>query len=155
MNTKILRNSLLEMTFEEEFIISKFWSFFFFSFLSQFTGQQGKGNAIFLIPLYLFYMLHSNLDSNWAITATSSPLHIASNHTRTENLWFPSANHKATRLKSIQKWYNTQICCYWQLQKWTNTIKHKNRIPKGIPIELHGRHSPPTWGELVNFIKFI
>ena len=56
--------------------------FFFFSICvffhehSRFTGQQGKGEDIFLTPLYHFCSLHIHLDISQAITAESSPLHI-------------------------------------------------------------------------------
>ena len=63
--------------------------FFFFHEHSWFTGQQGKGEVISLIPLYHFHLLHRHLDSQ-AITAESSPLHIATSRTRIGNLWFPS-----------------------------------------------------------------
>ena len=58
-------------------------NFFFFSIWvffhehSRFTGQQGKGEGIFLTPLYHFHPLHRHLDISRAITAGSSPLHIA------------------------------------------------------------------------------
>ena len=59
-----------------ETIITK--PFFYLDFLSQtFTGQQGKGDAIFLTPLYHFHPLHRHLEVNQAITAESSPQHIA------------------------------------------------------------------------------
>ena len=45
---------------------------------SRFTGQQGKGEANSLTRLYHFHPLHRHLDSSRAITADSSPLHIAS-----------------------------------------------------------------------------
>ena len=72
--------------------------FFFFSIWvffhehSRFTGQQGKGEGIYLTPLYHFHPLHRHLDISRAITAESSPLHIASSRTRNGNLWFPSAS---------------------------------------------------------------
>ena len=59
---------------------------------SRFTVQQRKGEAISLTPLYYFPHLHRHLDISWAITAESSPLHIASSRTRTGNFWFPRAN---------------------------------------------------------------
>ena len=73
---------------------------FFFSFPiwvffhehSRFIGQQGKGEGIYLTPLYHFHPLHRHLDSGRAITAESSPLHISGIPTRTGNLWFPSAS---------------------------------------------------------------
>ena len=54
------------------------------------TGLWGKGKGISLTPRYHFHPLHRHLDIGRAITAESSPLHIASSRARTENLWFPS-----------------------------------------------------------------
>ena len=73
-------------------------SFFFFSIWvffhdhSRITGLQGKGESISLTPHYHFHPLHRHLDISRAITAESSPLHIASSRTRTGNLWFPRAS---------------------------------------------------------------
>ena len=64
----------------------------FFHEHSRFTGQQGKGEGIYLTPLCHFHPLHRHLDISRAITAESSPLHIAGSRTRTGNLWFPSAS---------------------------------------------------------------
>ena len=63
----------------------------FFHEHPQFTGQQGKGEAISLTPLYHFHPLHRNLGISRVITAESSPLHIASSRTPIGNLLFPSA----------------------------------------------------------------
>ena len=41
------------------------------------TVQQEKGEAISLSPLYHFHTLHGQLDTSQAVTAGSSPLHIA------------------------------------------------------------------------------
>ena len=49
---------------------------FFFHEYSQFTGQQGKGEAI-PFPLYDFHSLHEHLDISQEITTGRSPLHIA------------------------------------------------------------------------------
>ena len=78
-------------------ILRSFRNCLFFFFLSGFSftnihRQQGKGEGIFLTPLYHFHLLHRHLDISRAITAESSRLHIASSRTRTGNLWFPSAN---------------------------------------------------------------
>ena len=56
------------------------------------TGQQGKGEGIYLTPLYHFHQLHRHLDTSWVITAENSTLHIASSRTRTGNLWFPNSS---------------------------------------------------------------
>ena len=64
----------------------------FFHEHSRSTGQQGKGEGIYLTPLYHFHPLHRHLDIGRAITAGSSPLRIAGSRTRTWNLWFPSAS---------------------------------------------------------------
>ena len=54
-----------------ETIIAK--PFFYLAFLSQtFTGQQGKGDAISLTPLYHFHPLYRHLEVHQAITAESS-----------------------------------------------------------------------------------
>ena len=56
------------------------WRFFFFFFFfssiwgffhehSRFTGQQGKGEGIYLTPLYHFHPLHRHSDISRAITA--------------------------------------------------------------------------------------
>ena len=71
-----------------------FSTWVFFHEHSRFTGQQGKWEAISLSPLYDLHPLHRHLGISWAITAESSPLHIASRRTRTGNLWFPSASRK-------------------------------------------------------------
>ena len=60
---------------------------------SRITGLQGKGEGIPLTPHYHFHPLHRHLDISRAITAESSPLHIASSWTRTGNLWFMSKSH--------------------------------------------------------------
>ena len=59
---------------------------------SRITGLQGKGEGISLTPHYHFHPLYRHLDINWAITAESPPLHIASSRTRTGNFWFSSAS---------------------------------------------------------------
>ena len=55
-----------------------------------FTGQQGKGVASSLIPLYHFYPLHRHLGISRENAAESSPPHIASSRTQIKNLWFLS-----------------------------------------------------------------
>ena len=55
---------------------------------SQFTGQQGKGEGIYLTPLYHFHPLHGRLDITRAINAGSSLLRIASSRTRAGNFGF-------------------------------------------------------------------
>ena len=59
------------------------WVFFYTH--SRFTGQPGKGEGIYLTPLYLFHPLHRLLDISRAITVESSPLHIASSNIRNGN----------------------------------------------------------------------
>ena len=64
----------------------------FFHEHSRFIRQQGKGEGIYLSPLYHFHPLHRHLDISREIAAESSPLHISGSRTRTGNLWFPSAS---------------------------------------------------------------
>ena len=59
-----------------------FFIWVFFHEHARFTGQQGKGEGISLTPLYHFHPLHRHLDISRAITALSSPLHIAGSRTR-------------------------------------------------------------------------
>ena len=69
--------------------------FFYLGFLSwTFTNHRtaGEGVGISLTPHYHFHPLHRHLDISRAITAESSPLHIASSRARTRNLWFLSAS---------------------------------------------------------------
>ena len=56
-----------------------------FTNINDFQDSIGKGEAISLIPLQHFYPLHRHSDISRAITAESSPLHIASSRTRTGN----------------------------------------------------------------------
>ena len=60
----------------------------FFHEHSRITGLQGKGEGIFLTPPYHFSPLQRHLEISREITAESSPLHIASDKTRTEFLGF-------------------------------------------------------------------
>ena len=55
----------------------------FFHEHSQFTGQQGKEEAIPLTPLNHVHPLHRHLDISRAINAENSPLHISSSRTQT------------------------------------------------------------------------
>ena len=76
-------------------MVSKNWTYFFlsgFSFTNIHESQdfRGRGGGISLTPHYHFQPLHRHLDISRAVTAESSPLHIASSQTRTGDLWFPS-----------------------------------------------------------------
>ena len=61
----------------------------FFSRTSWFTGEEGKGEAISLTPLYHFHPLHRHLGVSQVIAAEISPLRIAGSRTQTGKLWFP------------------------------------------------------------------
>ena len=54
----------------------------FFQVHSHSTRQQGKRETIYITPLYHFHPLHRHLDISRAVTAESSPLHIAGSRTR-------------------------------------------------------------------------
>ena len=69
-----------------------FLIWFFLHEHSRFTGQQGKGEAISLTPLYHFPSLYKHLDICRAITVENSSLHIAGSRTQTGNVWCPSAS---------------------------------------------------------------
>ena len=73
------------------------WKFFstiwgFFEEYSLITGEQEKEEAPSLTSVYHFHPFPKRLDISRAITADSSPLHIASSRTQTGNLWFPSVS---------------------------------------------------------------
>ena len=94
----------------------------FFHEHSRITGLQGKAEGISLTSRYRFHPLYRHLDISWAITAESSPLHIASSRTRTRNLWFPSVSRRVNRLNGciLTLRLNHEICLYiymsWFLQ---------------------------------------
>ena len=90
----ILLHDIIPQSFQ---VCSK--RFFFLSgfFLTSIHNSQdimGRGR---LTPLYHFNSLHRHLDISRAITAESSPLHIAS------KLWFPSAKSLITKLRALAK----------------------------------------------------
>ena len=64
----------------------------FFHEHSRITGLQEKRESISFNYHFHFHPLHRHLDIIQAITAESSPLHIASSRARTRNLWFLSAS---------------------------------------------------------------
>ena len=70
------------------FVFFSIWVFFHEH--SPITGQQGKEEGIYLTALYHFHLLHKHLYISRAITAESSPLHIAGSRIWTGNLWFLS-----------------------------------------------------------------
>ena len=82
--------NFIKKTHQHRWGFFSIWAFFYEH--SRFTGQKGKREAISLCPLYHFHPFHRHLDISRAITAGSSPLHIADSPTRTVNLWFPSAS---------------------------------------------------------------
>ena len=67
---------------------------------SRITGEKEKGEFISLIPFYHFHQLHEHLDISWVINAESSPLHIATDRTRTS---FPSASDEMATLRKISE----------------------------------------------------
>ena len=100
---------------EEDFFFFSIWVFF--QEHSRFTGQQGKGEGIYLTPLYHFHPLHRHLDISRAIAAESSPLHIAGSQTGTGNLWFPSASQSGDmELGGSEVWLsNVMFICKLEL----------------------------------------
>ena len=89
-----LKSAFMEWVFCNLVILIFFSIWVFFREHSWFTGQEGKGGGylFYLTPLYHFHPLHRHLDINRVIAIESSPLCIASNRTRTGNLWFLSAS---------------------------------------------------------------
>ena len=93
INSKfLLLNS--SSSFSTKFQFPSFNFFFYLGFLSRtFTNREG----ISLFPHYHLHPLHRHLYISRAITAESSPLHIASSRIQTGNLLFPSENHYPLR----------------------------------------------------------
>ena len=77
-----------------------FSTWVFFHEHSQFTGQQGKGEAISFILFYLFHLFNRHFDICQVITTASSPLHIASSHTQIRNFWISKCNSLTTKLRT-------------------------------------------------------
>ena len=91
------RTTFYRLSNKKDSIKARRSPFFIWVFLQEhswFTGRQRKEEVISLSPLYHFYPLHRHLDISRAITAESSPLHIANSQTRTGNLWFPSVSRQ-------------------------------------------------------------
>ena len=71
-----------------------FWNCFFYIPGFSFTNiHESKDCRRRRRTFLYFHPLHGRLDISRAVTAESSPLHIASSRTRAGNLWFPSASH--------------------------------------------------------------
>ena len=70
------RNKNIEKKIIYIYIFFSIWVFYHDH--SRITGLQGKGEGTSLTPHYHFHPLHKHLDISRAITAESSPLHIAS-----------------------------------------------------------------------------
>ena len=68
-----------------------FLSGFSFATHSRITKQKGRGRPILTSPWH-FHLIYKYLDIRRAITAENSPLHVASDLTRTWNLKFLSAS---------------------------------------------------------------
>ena len=86
--------------------VSFFSIWVFFHEHSRFTGQQGKGESIYLTPLYHFHPLHRDLDISREITAESSPLHI--------DLWIISPGLYGINLRIQSE--------YWKIRTRNNSV---------------------------------
>ena len=86
----------------------------FFHEHSRFTRQQGKGEGIYLTPLYHFHPLHRHLDISRAITAESSPLHS----------WQPDSSREP--LVSERKSLTTKLRALIYLTTFFGVCKFKN-----------------------------
>ena len=112
------------------FVFFSIWVFFHEH--SRMTGLQGKGEGISLTPHYHFHPLHRQLDISRAITAESSPLHIASSRTRNREPLVSECKSLTTKLRalcrqgkiiSIQPKYKTKFTL--ELQKSRSKIRSK------------------------------
>ena len=75
--------STIMFSTRSDVLCAYFYLFFLFFFLihSGFTGQEGKGEAIYLTSLYPFHLLHRHIDIDQVIAVESSPLDIAGSQT--------------------------------------------------------------------------
>ena len=94
-------------------------NFFFFSIWvffhehSRFTEQQGKGEGIYLTPLYHFHPLHRHLDISRPTAAESSPLQPDSNR---EPL-VSERKSLTTKLRALYVWAGARSCYLVMLDK--------------------------------------
>ena len=77
---------------------------------SRITGLQEKGEGISLTPHYHFHPLHRHLDISRAITAESSPLHIANSWTRTGKSVTTKLRAQKNFMKKVTLQNNFFIC---------------------------------------------
>ena len=116
-----------------------FSTWIFFHDHSRITGLQGNGEGISLIPHYHFHLLHGHVDISRAITAESSPLHIASSQTRTGSLRFPSASREplSYALSLLKSSTNVTLSTQGSIFHYTDAYGHKfgiNPIVFNAPI---------------------
>ena len=91
--------------------------FFYLGFLSRIFmiyRTAGEGGANSLSPLYHFLPLHRHLEISRAITAESSPLHIASSRTRAQEPLFSERKSLTTKLHTPD-FYSLLVTCYFLL----------------------------------------
>ena len=99
----ILRESVLTSC-RAKFSFSFFSICVFVHAYSQFAGQHGNGNAIFLYPN--FYSLHRYWKILRVIAAEISHLLITDRRARTGNFWFPKASHAIWNILFLHlQWY--------------------------------------------------
>ena len=123
-------------------IIIIFSSWFFFHEHSRIAGLQRKGKGISITPHYHFHPLHRHLDISRAITAESSPLHIASSRTQTENFWFPSASRLTTKLRAL--WLFVSIQEGASLRFFRKPPTHDQKCPSSNLKMAKMGFSPPN-----------
>ena len=76
-----------------------FLSGFSFTDIHHSQDNRGRGSlSLSLTALYHFHLLHRHIDISQAITAESSPMHIASSRTWTRNLCFSKCKLLTTKL---------------------------------------------------------
>ena len=102
-----------KMIHNESFFFSV-WDFFHEH--SRLTWQQGKQEGIYFTQLFHFHLPHRHLDISCAITAESSPLHIASCQTQSRNHLLSEHKSPATKLRALQTDHSkitfVQLECY-------------------------------------------
>ena len=97
---------------------------------SRFTGQQEKGETIYLTPLYHFHPLYKHLDISRVITAERSPLHIASSRTQNREPLVSEGKSLDTKLRAFEEMFNEKNTKRMPLEKCLMKKKRNFMIGK-------------------------
>ena len=125
----------------------------FFHQYSRFTGQQGKGEGIYLTSLYPLPPASETLRHiSRAITAESSRLLIASSRTRTGNFWFPSASRQPL---SYTKLSYLQFQSFGKIKTLKNVAFRETYCKSGLKGLCRVTHIKLGYSDLILILRFL